>query len=799
MSTTAADVTAALQHWHAESYPKQIERIEIAHKLSETWENRVNDLSGAYNDLEKRRMGAGVARMPWQDAVEAKYYNMWASRKVAFKHFPEWLRRICPLSVHLARYQGRTEEDDDRRLNGWRALLEDWSQVHELMTNDKNFRKSLSPTQEQSYHLLRLWWASTYCDEELLAATRKILKIKRTVQSAKNPLWPGNQGDMAKHIKADASKYHESLFKLFLHEIHPMCWEPNLWQVILINLQDVRYKSSCLAAVQQMAYSVLHPGNTRQEPYPKTFKNDEIRHRIASTKTSHYSPYYLWDTESNRTVAVEDLPMCPEYICISHTWGRWRTRTNADIPGVPWPVPENRRFDVKGVPEKLRQIGHRFIWFDLFCIPQTRNAQAAKEIANQASIFKGSSNCIAWINDVNSWDGVLKALYWIGLKSWTVISPGGAELVQDKLVEATRSAEGPMELMLSKPDPQGISSPVTEGVGEPAGWFSSLWTLQECALCPDMQLYNYMLERLEDGCGTPITLRALMVIIFETGSLFDKIWTSWRSACPAAVRHLREMSLMTRLDEVLTDGSPVPIVVHSNSRESTSNRAPAIMSAIGVTDWYLPSINNKIKEPLVHGIYPLSFVREAAIKLGAQFYGCGGHYMRRLKKSKLWQAAIQRKHEGSMLPFVKSQGWYSNKNAMYNSTSIDSTDHDSVSSWTINGNGSVSMRSVGIVMTSEDETSSLKGECAFACAAADGGEKVLEYGSTDMLTALKSAVYSSRCLYAVALYEDGIAMHGVLLEQLPFSMSNKQYLVKVGVFFLENHLPPAKPVHWEVL
>lgn len=811
MSTTEAEITAALQQWRAESYSKEINKIHIAHLFSEQWESRIKSLWEAYSGLEKRRVLAGAARLPWQDDVEEQNKDMWAPRKRWFNPLPERLRRICPLSVHLARYQGRPQEDDDRRLNGWGALLDDWKQMNELMTNDKNFRETLSPTQERSYYLLRLWWASTCCDEELLAATRTYLESQRSVQTFSTPSTADKLAYVAKHIKADTSKYHASLFKLFLLEFHPMCWEPNVWRVVLIPLQTARYESSCLATVQQMAYAVLHPGNSQQEPYPRTVKNDEIRQRMAMTQTSHRHPYYLWDTERDKTVIVEDLPMCPEYICISHTWGRWRTRTNADIPGVPWPVPEVTRYDVKGVPEKLRHIGQRYIWLDLFCIPQERSPRAEKEIANQASIFKGSSRCLAWINDVDSWDGVTNVLDWIGLKSWSIMSTGGEELVNERLLEASSSAEGSMELLTKKPDPRGIYNPDAAAVAEPVGWFSSLWTLQECALCPDMELYNCTLERLEDRCGTPISLRTLMVVVLRTESLFDEHADTslpnritedgtrkWE--CPAAVGQLYDMATLTRLDEVLTDGSPIPIMVHSNSRQSTSSRAPAIMSAIGVTDWYLPSINNKNKEPLVFDKYPLSFVREAATKLGAQFYSCTGKVQRLRKVSKLLRVAVRNECEGSMLPFVKLQGWYSNTNALFNHAFIDVMDHDCVSSWTINENGSVAMRSVGVAMTSQDEPTADKVGGVLRCAAVEDGKKAEVHRTGDMLETLKSLTYGSRCIYAVALYKDCLLLHGVLLEQLPLSMFNKQYLVKIGIFcMVEAPLPPRKNVRWEVL
>ena len=62
------------------------------------------------------------------------------------------------------------------------------------------------------------------------------------------------------------------------------------------------------------------------------------------------------------------------------------------------------------------QLGFAFIWLDLFCIPQDGSDRAEKEIANQSAIFKGSQNCIAWINDADSWDNLQGALDWLSLK-----------------------------------------------------------------------------------------------------------------------------------------------------------------------------------------------------------------------------------------------------------------------------------------------------------------------------------------------------------------------------------------------
>ena len=154
-----------------------------------------------------------------------------------------------------------------------------------------------------------------------------------------------------------------------------------------------------------------------------------------------------------------------------------------------------------------------------------------------------------------------------------------------------------------------------------------------------------------------------------------------------------------------------------------------------------------------------------------------------------------------MLPFVKSQGWHSNNNFLFNHAFIDRMDHESVSSWTVNENGSVAMRSVGVVMTSQDELTAHKVGGLVHCAPVeDSGKRQKAQRTGDMLETLKSLMYGSRCIYAVALYEDCLLLHGVLLELLPLSMFNKQYLVKIGTFIMvETPLPTPKDVNWEVL
>jgi hypothetical protein len=76
-------------------------------------------------------------------------------------------------------------------------------------------------------------------------------------------------------------------------------------------------------------------------------------------------PYFLWDVQQRQTVLVEELREPPEYIRVSHTWGRW-------LPGVPWLVPPNSKFEVRSLPAEVeRAFASGYVWLDPLCIPRT--------------------------------------------------------------------------------------------------------------------------------------------------------------------------------------------------------------------------------------------------------------------------------------------------------------------------------------------------------------------------------------------------------------------------------------------
>lgn len=237
-----------------------------------------------------------------------------------------------------------------------------------------------------------------------------------------------------------------------------------------------------------------------------------------------HTPHYLWDVKQHCTIIPSKLGRRLTYLAISHTWGRWEIGGKARrIGGVPWAVPQNSRFDVRKLPYLLTRLPFRaaHIWIDLLCIPQDNSrprfeAIKRQEISRQASIFSGAACAMAWLNDVADWRGLRQALEWLSIRYCRLFNSGLStrgcnrdmgvtEEVLEKMLnsatskvdtsiglcDATRTSE---ELVVLKPD-QVINDAtrISDGavvLRDQSSWFSSLWTLQEGFLRPDMLLCN---------------------------------------------------------------------------------------------------------------------------------------------------------------------------------------------------------------------------------------------------------------------------------------------------------------------
>ncbi|KAL4911453.1 hypothetical protein BDW74DRAFT_8496 [Aspergillus multicolor] len=201
-------------------------------------------------------------------------------------------------------------------------------------------------------------------------------------------------------------------------------------------------------------------------------------------------PFYLWDVQERCCCITKDLKETVQYTTISHTWGRWK---RSDVPPVliegvkEWLIPQNTRFNVTDLPSILESAGARlktrFIGFDLLCIPQDPDSDglkqiARREIARQAKIFRGAEHAVAWLNDVDGWSGLNFVLRYLSIR---YVSESNN--LPSRMLELVKDDEGEeIELIESDLEYEEDGLPSIH----PNGWLSSLWTLQELCLRPDM-------------------------------------------------------------------------------------------------------------------------------------------------------------------------------------------------------------------------------------------------------------------------------------------------------------------------
>lgn len=808
----AGQLRAQLQEWiHTFTFESRIH-----YDYSPEWEAYQQKKWLEYDRLEARRRALGIPPSDGQAEVE-RLREVKARVKEKRYHPPtKELSDFAPLAIRLDEFLDQSTQD---RLDSWTSMLSSWSRFQQLYTSNADFRQYLSHSQRASYHLLSDWWTTSYCDPYLVQRAQSYFHERRGVPDTKSPT--DKEGlEAARSAMLDSSLYHASCFSVFLHEFHPQAWEPNICVVKSLILQTKRFNAESLALAQRISFAILFP---HRKPHnlslPPVVQNEVQRLPELGSKNEH--PRYLWDVEQMKTVEFVSIAEPPEYICISHTWGRWREES-LPMPGVPWDVPRNSRFTLEDLPHQLKILGYQFVWIDLFCIPQDGSAEADDEIARQASIFRGCRAAIAWLNDVESWDGVKSALAWLSLKiqrntTKPYDSPTAEyRLVTDTELAAAAEAAGSPAELCERQGPADV----------PTRWFSSLWTLQEAVLCPDITLRARNWAELTDVWGAPISLRSLMVFLNQTNELcltegplensFADVpgymgalaahpdrpgWNERYRARPLAARSLDGVRVVTRLHNVLVDRSPAVICSVANLRYcQEKNRAPAIMSALGVTGWFKRRPSPQAPAALVLENYPLEFLREAHRTFGAAFFDTY-YSTRRLDTD--GEAALRRGEGlGTMLPFTETSGKSMNLIGSLDHIRIQLEDHPSVATWVICGDGSVEMTNVGCILsTSHDESrraplKKARGVVRFT------DQFAARYEHTANMDDLLEGVAGNHgVVFALALYKRCYLVHGILLYGLKDgSTAAGRTLLKMGIFVADEwDTIESRSVAWRVL
>jgi len=181
----------------------------------------------------------------------------------------------------------------------------------------------------------------------------------------------------------------------------------------------------------------------------------------------------------------------PDYFAITYTWGRWEL-DDGDFPelkaldfGTPWKIP--RVNPDCFTPDELRQLIRKlplvdgpdgpyakvqFVWIDIACINQQEESREKDlEIGRQAIIFKEAIRVYAWLRERTNAE--IGAAFKIIEQGTEILTEGefGPQLTKDQQYGLDLMLKG-FHLLTSDP------------------WFSSLWTLQEAYLRPEMLLLN---------------------------------------------------------------------------------------------------------------------------------------------------------------------------------------------------------------------------------------------------------------------------------------------------------------------
>jgi hypothetical protein len=636
------------------------------------------------------------------------------------------------------------------------------------------------------------------------------------------------------------STYRLEIFVLFQMEFDPKCFEEEDVGQQWTRLQQQRERSAVYAAVQRITFPFRAiRRDSGQEDSGNTLRLNEWEDIIGRVQGACIEPcpwlefkkgldgypFYLWDAEAKRTVEVSELHVCPKYICISHTWGRWKDRAKPylEVPKVPWLVPQNGLFRVEELPEILHAaFPGQYIWLDLFCIPQDRSKRALQEISRQAAIFGNASIAIAWLNDVQDWKGLRDTVEWLSMYYLQNRGVDDDEVLPDIITD-----RGTGLVLAESFDGDELT---------PGNWFTSLWTLQEVCLRPDMLMCTKEFEVFTVGVDTVVTLDSLAALFnFVIGDVnqspFEAIinrkrlsprlesgtnveYESVHMESPSRRRRVLEqipieakglhelwttllMSGMSKIFEI----SPASIFYLAQRRQCTSSRAEAIMSVVGSTEWYdgyirQQNLASQGDSGVVVGLYPADFLNECARKMGATFYVTVASNLNNISGVVDWQDGAWEPLDtslavGSILPFTSGPTVL----LPVEHRSRESQSHPSISSWTILSDGKVKIPQVGVLSSSLGEHSSdLRAHVRVP------GVPESPVGEVNIHEWIRTfRFHSTEVNYAISIYQASRRIQwGLILK----CIGSGNILVKVGTFFtdaLTIQDVPTQRVDWIVL
>lgn len=744
----------------------------------------------------------------------------------------------------------------------WHAAEKFWSEDN----TKRGFRTFLSTAQFHSFLMLREWLHSEY-------------ETKETVQEIYNWLYSHGPGFLTfegqsvrdSHLASEEVR-HQTLYQkvmadLFREEFSPAHWvavvedSEQLPKDMLFNSLDGARRLAWQARTAQriswkFTYLSWDEGLDNcnkcsffENPVPRMYycpwlKRDRSRSGF---------PRYLWHITSKQTVDTLTFSKRADYTCISHTWGRWRKAGSISIPGVPWQVPLNSRFDVAGLPDVFLGLKGRFstayIWFDLFCIPQQTDDQEfasikSEEIAKQAVIFQNAAACVrtTWLNYVHHWIGEYCTLAWLSAQYFVLSTQPGMYETEGLMKAAEHGCNLPLQLTRLSAPTFGYPPwrrKLTEASErlrdwwrntpyyhfEPSEWFSGVWTLQEAYLRPNMIIADESWNVLCDASGEPVSLEELFVfdhVVWNLRSFGTQILGSFlikghgledspvhplmkihvrdslEEDCPPGPRQLKAAVAKTHLFS-RSLGSRIDLLIQANGRFCTAGRcgrAEAIMSSLGITEWFKIKPNVEDSDLVLH-MYPLEFLREAALKIGADFWLTSNESPSPWKLFDPFSRLA-----GTMLPLDNVEA------SRYRMRSITSRGtppcgtgedlHPSVASWQIQLDGSVRILKAAILGSNKEHTALC--DCRVMLGFWGSRHSESQEAILSEWIATQPQVFDT---FAVCLTKGSPQNLGLVLQGRRLGRTTK--LVKVGFYVVNPDslgyyaVPISQPVDWTVV
>lgn len=357
-----------------------------------------------------------------------------------------------------------------------------------------------------------------------------------------------------------------------------------------------------------------------------------------------------------------------------------------------------------------------------------------REIARQGWIFRNATFSVAWLHDVKDLSCLegfvnLSILFLPHLKLNSDEEGAKKESLLSETLESILGSTFLLHPLDSPLDTLGLtrtersvedlqrtriivtSSDTYTPIRQANPWFTSLWTLQEVCLRPDMWLAISDWSICSLNNDQPIPLNGFLSVEKRTlASDLDCSIERYRRI-ESVKDEIRTWKLSTGLPKLL-ELSRADIIRLGDRRYCKERRAEAIMSVLGATAWfYLPGDR---EADLILGKYPLRFVEEVRNLIPGEFFAsyskvphADSHYFNQVVAGGFdgedgeglvrFYSRAGFRLDGSLLPFSLMGHYYMSYDKKWR---LQLDVHDSVKSWEFANSGRVRITKACILSSS---------------------------------------------------------------------------------------------------